>query len=404
MALTNTQVANAKPKEKIYKLFDGGGLHLLVKPTGYRGWKYDYRLNGGRETFTIGKYPEISLKEAREYHREARSHVEQGRKPLAIRKKKEVQQNQQEKSFSDYAKEWIAKQNLVDSTLTDLVQRLEKNIYPYLDEKPVTEFSTRDLYQICLLMSDRGSKETAIRMAGVMRRVFNELLIFGIIENNPAQGLAELLPKPDHKKKENFGHVTSADALKNLLLQIENPSNRQDPVVTQALKLMPLVFLRPKNIRFMRWSQIDFDEQMLTIPAEEMKAHKEHKVPLPHQAIQILEDLKPLTGDCEFVFVSGHSRDGKPLSENTTTQALRRFINPETGEPFGTGYMTSHGFRHTASTMLNEMGYSADAIELQLAHLSKDRIRATYNKAQLMPERRKMLQEWADYLDELKQA
>lgn len=382
---------------------DSGGLYLLVKPSGYKAWKYDYRLNHARGTYTIGQFPDISLKDARLYHQEARGAVAKGTHPQALKVAAMAKATLNSKPFSDYCKEWVAKQNLAKPTLSDLIQRLEKNIYPYLDKKNVDEFTTADLLKICETMTNRGAKETAKRLAGVMRRVFNEMLVLGVIQNNPAQGLAEILPKPDPRKRGNFGHITSPDELKALLHQIDNPSSkRQDYVVTQALKFMPFVFLRPKNVRFLKWSYIDFLNRIITIPASEMKTGKEHQVPLSSQAIQILTDLRPLTGQYDYVFVTSHSKGGEPLSENTTTQAIRRLINPATREPYGTGYMTSHGFRHTASTLLNELGYSADAVELQLAHSTQNTIRGTYNKAQLLPERTKMMQDWADYLDLLK--
>jgi integrase len=303
--------------------------------------------------------------------------------------------------FSYYANQWLEKQNLAESTYSDLKQRIEKNLIPYLDKKKVDEFTTADLLKIAQKMTDRGARETAKRLAGVLRRVYNEILILGIVDTNPAQGLAELLPKPDIRSKGNFGHITSPDEIKVLLQLINSPSKLQDFATTQALKLMPLVFLRPKNIRFLKWKYIDFNSSVINIPASEIKTRKPLTVPLAHQAVTILKSIEPLTGDLEYVFISGQGK-GKPLSENTTTAALKRFINPATGEPFGTGYMTSHGFRHMASTLLNEMGYDPDVIELQLAHINKDKIRATYNKAQLMDRRIKMMQEWADYLDELR--
>ena len=401
MPLTNTAVTKAKPKEKNYKLSDGGGLYLLVRTSGSKVWKYDYRINGNRGTFTIGNYPETSLKDAREAHLDARRLVAQGMNPTETKRINLLKAEMDDKRFSHYAKQWVAKQNLAATTEEDLVQRMEKNLYPYLDKKPVDSFSTLELLRILTLISDRGARETAKRMAGVLRRVFNELLILGLIENNPAQGLAELLPKPDHRKRGNFGHITDPEELKPLIQQIHSPSPRQDPVTTCALKLMPLLFLRPKNIRFMRWAHIDLNQAMLTIPAAEMKAGKELKVPLARQAVAILQEVWEITHKYPYVFVTRHGH-GKPMSENTTTAALRRLINPATQKPYGTGYMTSHGFRHTASTLLNEMGYSPDAIELQLAHINQDRVRSTYNKAQLMEERTRMMQEWADYLDQVR--
>lgn len=400
MPLSNTKVSKAKPKSKNYKLSDQGGLYLLVRPSGSKAWKYDYRIAGKRGTFTAGHYPEVSLKEAREAHIQARRQVAEGSNPTEAKHNQQLKNKMGTTRFSHYAEQWIAKQNLAGSTEKDLAQRIKKNLYPYLDTKPVDSFTTLDLLKILNFISDRGARETAKRMAGVLRRIFNELLILGLIENNPANGLAELLPKPDHRKKGNFGHVTDPENLKHLIQQIYTPSNRQDPVTTCALKLMPLLFLRPKNIRFMKWDYINFEEQMLTIPASEMKAHKELKVPLATQAIRILSEVQTITGKYPYVFVTSHGH-GKPLSENTTTAALRRLINPATDKPYGTGFMTSHGFRHTASTLLNEMGFTADAIELQLAHINKDRIRATYNKAQLMNERILMMQKWADFLEQL---
>lgn len=397
MSLTNLAITKAKSKDKSYKLSDAGGLYLQVNPSGSRVWKYDFRINGKRGTFTIGNYPEYPLKEAREHHLTARKLVSKGSNPTESKAKSRLVAELSEKRFSSFAKEWVAKQNYAESTKHDLEIRLEKNIYPKLDKKPVTQFTTLELLEILLEVTDRGARETAVRLANVIRRVFNELLILRLVEYNPAQGLAELLPKPNPREKGNFAHVTCPEQLKILLLGIHSPSNRQDPVTSCALKLMPLVFLRPKNIRFLKWEYIDFEANLITIPAEEMKRPFDMKVPLASQAIDILLEVKPITGKFEHVFVTSHGRP-KPMSESTTTNALKRIIDPATGEPYGTGFMTSHGFRHTASTLLNERGYSPDAIELQLSHINKDRIRATYNKAQLMDERTRMMQDWANFI------
>ena len=401
MPITDTAIKNAKPKDKPYKLSDGGGLYLLVKSSGYKTWKYDFRLDSTRGSYTIGKYPDISLKLARQEHRKAREMVAQGVNPKQIKTDRKVNEELINKRFSYYMKKWLDKQVIADSTLKDLQQRIDKNLIPYLDKKNLDEFTTSDLLSIMLKMSDRGAKETAIRLANVARRVFNEVLILGIIKTNPAQGLAELLPKPDRRIDNNFSHITSTSELKVLLNQIDFPSKRQDFAVTQALKLMPLVFLRPYNIRFLKWEYVDFDNNFIKLPATELKNNKPLDVPLATQAVVILKQMNQVTGHKTYVFISNRGKD-TPLSENTTTSALNRLINPSTNQPFGTGYMTSHGFRHTASTMLNELGYEADIIELQLAHTNKDRIRATYNKAQWMDKRIAMMQDWANYLDAIK--
>lgn len=401
MSLTDTAVKNAKPKDKPYKLSDGGGLYLLIKPTGYKSWKYDFRLDNSRGSYTIGNYPDISLKLARQEHREARELVAMGTNPKQIKIQRKVKDELKNKRFSFYMNQWLDKQVLAETTLSDLKQRIDKNLIPYLDNKYINEYTTADLLNVMSRISKRGAKETAIRLANILRRVFNEILILGIIDTNPAQGLAELLPKPDKRIDNNFGHITSTNDLRVLLQQIDNPTDKQDFAVTQALKLMPLVFLRPYNIRFLKWEYINFDERIINIPATELKNNKPLDVPLSDQAIEILKEMIPLTGKKEYVFITSRGKD-TPLSENTTTRAIQRLINPVTSKPFGTGFMTSHGFRHTASTMLNELGYHSDIIELQLAHTNKDRIRATYNKAQWMEKRTNMMQAWADYLDGLK--
>ena len=405
MALTHTAVSKAKPEDKPIKLSDGGGLYLLIKPSGYKVWKYDYRLCKKRGSYTIGNYPDISLKDARIAHQSARECIAKGTNPKVIKEQLAIANELEAKKFSHYVNQWLDKQNMAESTLSDLKQRINKNLTPYLDKKRVNEFTTLDLFKITEIISNRGAKETALIMARVLRKVFNEILLLGVIENNPAQGLAELLPKPDRRSRSNFAHVTTNIELRALLLQIDTPSKRQDYAVTQALKLMPLVFLRPHNIRYLKWEYIDFKNSVINIPASELKTRKPLTVPLANQAKVILNDMERLTGELEYVFVSSRGQNTtpiKPLSENTTTKALQRLINPATSKPFGTGYMTSHGFRHTASTMLNELGFDSDIIELQLAHIDKNQVRATYNKAQWMEKRTQMMQAWADYLDALK--
>ena len=401
MALTDTKVKAAKAREKPYKLTDGGGMYLLVKPNGSKYWQYRYRLNKKQGTYQIGSYPDISLKKARDEHQLAREHVAGGINPKTIKLERKAEEERKNHQFDYYYKAWLSNQNLAASTLKDLKQRVKKNLTPYMNKKGIGEYTTLDLLKILQRISDRGARETAIKMAGVLRRVFNDILLLQLIENNPAAGLAELLPKPDPKKKKNFSHITNPDELAKLLKTIDQVRPRQDYAVSMALKLMPLVFLRPKNIRYMKWEFIDFRKKQILFPASEMKRNADHVVPLASQALKILTAIHELTGGDEYVFSTGRG-NGKPMSENTTTKAIQTLVDPDTGKPFGRDFITSHGFRHTASTMLNEMGYDLDVIELQLAHLSQDRIRATYNKAQWMEKRTLMMQEWADYLDELK--
>ncbi len=378
--LTDAKVKAAKPKPKPYKLTDGGGMYLLVNSNGSRYWQYRYRLNGKQNTYQIGTYPDVSLKTAREEHQLARAKVAQGISPKAIKQGRKVAVERDEHRFSHYYDAWVKKQNLAPSTLSDQNQRVEKNLKPFLDKKRIDEWTTLDLLKIVQGVSERGARETAVRMAGILRRVFNDVLLLQIIDTNPATGLAELLPSPDPKQKKNFAHIASEHDLRRLLKAIYTVRPRQDYADTMAL---------------------DWNLRTITIPAGAMKRHNEHVVPLSDQALAILKEMQRLTGDDEYVFTTSRG-NGRPMSENTTTKALQTLIDPETGLSFGRDFITSHGFRHTASTLLNERGYDADVIELQLAHINKDRIRATYNKAQWMEKRTQMMQEWADYLNGLR--
>jgi integrase len=400
MALTDTKIKAAKPKEKPYKIADGGGMYLLVNPNGSKYWQYRFRLSNKQGTYQIGSYPDVGLRKARDEHQLAREYVADGINPKEIKLQRKAKSERDNHRFSHYYEAWLKKQNLAPATLQDLKLRVKKNLTPYMDKKQVDEYTTLDLHKILQKITDRGARETALRVAGVLRKVFNELLLMQIIENNPAAGLAELLPQPDGKKKKHFSHIVKKEDFAKLLRSIDEPRARQDYSITMALKLMPLVFLRPGNIRHLKWTHIDWDKHQIIIPAEEMKRHYEHTVPLSTQAHTILKSIHELTGDGEYVFSTGRGK-GKPMSENTTTKAIQTLIDPDTGDVYGKEFMTSHGFRHTASTMLNEMGYDPDVIELQMAHMSKDRIRATYNKAQWMEKRTQMMQEWADYLDGL---
>jgi hypothetical protein len=199
MALTDTKVKKVKPKEKPYKLTDGGGMYLLVKPNGSKYWQYRFRLNKKQGTYQIGSYPDVSLKKARDEHQLAREYVADGINPKEIKLQRNAKSERDHHRFSHYYENWLKKQNLAPATLNDLKLRVKKNLSPYMNKKQVDEYSTLDLLKILQKITDRGARETALRVAGVLRKVFNELLLMQIIENNPATGLAELLPQPDNK-------------------------------------------------------------------------------------------------------------------------------------------------------------------------------------------------------------
>ncbi|BBN59336.1 tyrosine-type recombinase/integrase [Hydrogenovibrio marinus] len=394
-ALTDAKVKNLKPKDKAYKVTDGGGLYVYVTKAGSKSFRFDTSLKGKRFTLTFGTYPEISLAYAREKHDNARALIAKKIDP----REAEQQRDLKIKPFSFYALEMLNTQELRPTTAKKKLAKMERHLFTHLDQKPVTEITAVDLLNLLKPIADANKRETAKDLATYCRQTFNYLLSLQLISNNPAATIADLLPKP--KKSQNFAHITDPKDFANFLKGLDMYSG--DYSVKKALQFASLSMLRPYNIRFLRWEYIDFKEKLITIPADEMKMDRPHKVPLSEQALTILKDMKQLTSNNEFVFLSAcGQRTGKPMSENTLNQAVIRITNPNTGKPIGRGIMTSHGFRHTTSTFLNEMGFSADAIELQLAHASQDRIRATYNKAELMPERMKMMQAWADYLGALK--
>ncbi|WP_321276130.1 tyrosine-type recombinase/integrase [Thiomicrorhabdus indica] len=403
MPLTDPKIKALKYSPKGKKSYsDGKGLNIVLTQTKtgrtVKTWKYISTMQGKSIKLVIGQYPEISIKRAREIHQEARELVAQGIHPRILKAQARADKELNEKRFTNFFNDWMKKQTYKPSTETDLIQRVEKNLSRFLDRKPVNEWTTRELLGVLDRMVQRGAIETARRLAGTLKNVYNDIFLLGIVDSNPAQGLQELLPsKP---KAENFGAITNATDLKHFFQSMQEVRPREDYAVTQALRLIPLVFLRPYNIRHLRWDYVDFELDQINIPADDMKRDHPHTVPLSRQAKEILLDMAELTAGNEFVFSTSMGR-GKPMSENTTTQAFKRRINPTTGKPYGTGSITSHGFRHTASTLLNEMGFNPDLIEVQLSHLNKDTVRQTYNKAEYLPQRAKMMQAWADYLDSL---
>lgn len=393
--LTDAKVKHLKPKDRGYKTADGGGLYVFTNIKGTKSFRYDFKHHDKYATITFGQYPDLSLSEARKLHEKAHNNILKGIDPRAHKDAEKLL----EKPFSFYAQEMMSTQDLRPTTAKKKLAKMQRHLFKPLDTKPVHLITAVDLLNLLKPIADKGKRETAKDLATYCRQTFNYLLSLQLIENNPAATIAELLPKP--KKSANFAHITNPKELAKLLRGID--THEGDISIKHALQLMPLVMLRPYNIRFMKWEYVDIENRLITIPADEMKMEREHKIPLSNQAIDILNQASYLSKKNEYVFLSAYGlRTGKPMSENTLNQAVIRIKDEKTGEPIGRGIMTSHGFRHTASTMLNELGFNADAIELQLAHAPKDRIRATYNKAELIPERIKMMQEWADYLDGLK--
>ncbi len=390
MALSDVQIRNAKPKEKSYKIADGEGLHILVMPNGSRLWRLKYRVRGIEKQLAIGPYPQISLKEARDKRDEAKKALRSGIDPSQAKKAQKVSDSGAH-SFETIAREWFEKFSSTWSASHGerIIRRLERDIFPWLGKRPVNEIKAPDLLSVLRRIEERGAVETAHRASQNCGQVFRYAIATGRAERDPSQDLRGAIPPT---KAKHHASITDPQEIGVLLRAIDG--YKGGLVVRAAFRLAPLIFLRPGELRRLDWSEIDFDKKEIHIPGSKMKMKEKHIVPLSLQALEILEEIRPVTGEGRYVFPSPRSWD-RPMSENAILVALRTL-------GYDNDQMTGHGFRSMASTLLNEQGWNRDAIERQLAHAERDEIRAAYNYAQHLPERRKMMQAWADFLDELK--
>jgi len=388
--LTEAAIKAAKPRPKPYRMTDGHGLYLLVRPDGARWWRLDYRRPGGaRNTLSLGVYPEISLKKVRDRRDEARRLLKDGIDPGAKRQADKVALAD---SFEVVAREWFAKfsPRWAPTHSSKIITRLEKDIFPWLGSRPVSAITAPELLTCLRRIEARGALDTAHRAHQNCGQIFRYAVATGRAERDPSGDLRGALPPATHV---HYASITEPEKIGALLRAIDGYDGTF--VSRCALRLAPLVFVRPGELRAAKWTEFDLDKAEWRIPAERMKARVLHIVPLSTQAIEVLHDLKPLTGRSEYLFPSVRTRS-KPISDNTLNAALRRL-------GYTTDEVTTHGFRSMASTLLNEQGWSRDAIERQLAHGERNEVRAAYNYAQYLPERRKMMQAWADYLDTLRQ-
>ena len=392
MKLTNQQIKAAKYGHGKSKLFDGGGLYIEPVKSGSKIWRYKYRLHGKEKRITLGHWPETTLKEARQKHAEARKLVSEGIDPIEERKARKMAVEESIKStFESIAREWLGKQAISwsKSTLKKTTARLDTYIFPWIGKKPILEINADDLIRCLNRIEEQGFYETARRVKTACGSVFRYAVATNRTERDPTLALRGILAK---KKTQSLASITDPAEIGGLLRALES---YQGHIVTRwALQLAPLLFVRPGELRTVKWPEIDFDNALWRIPASKMKMKQPHLAPLSHQALEIFTEAQALTSDSEYVFPSVRTNT-RPMSENTVTGALRRL-----GYPSGT--MTGHGFRHMASTRLHEMGWRSEVIERQLAHKDPNAVRATYNQAEYLEERRQMMQEWSDYLDKLK--
>ena len=395
MPLTNIKIKNAKPgmkpdgtkTTKPYRMSDERGLYLEVSPSGGKYWRFKYRINGREKRLSLGVYPDVNLKLARERRDNSRKQVAEGIDPSDVRKTEKIALAGLE-SFEFVAREWHGKhkRNWSDSHAVRTLARLENDVFPWLGRDNITDITPAKLLQVLRRVEYRGALETAHRIHQICGQIFRYAVATGRAERDSAADLKGALPPT---KSKHHASITDPSKVGELMRAIRGYSG--SIVTACALKFAPLVFVRPGELRNAEWSEFDLNKAEWRIPAEKMKMRVLHIVPLSEQALTILEELKPLTGSGKYLFPSTRSVS-RPMSENTINGALRRM-----------GYtkeeMTGHGFRSMASTLLNEQGWSSDAIERQLAHSERDGVRAAYNYAEYLPERKKMMQAWADYLD-----
>lgn len=391
MALTAVQVKTAKPREKAYKLADERGLYLLVNPNGSKLWKLKYRFAGIEKKLSLGAYDDVTLADARDKREEAKKQLANNIDPGVLKNSiKRSKKLAAENSFEAIAREWHAKftPKWTKEHGERILIRLEQNIFPWIGRRPIMEVTTPELLSALRRVESRGAIETAHRILQICGQVFRYGIATGRAERNLS---ADLIGALSPVKKKHHASITDPIEVGKLLRTI---NAYEGFFVTKcALRLAPLFFVRPGELRHAEWIEFDFEKAEWRIPTEKMKMRETHIVPLCTQAITILQELQAFTGDGKYVFPSIRSSK-RPMSENTVLGALRRL-------GYTTDEMTGHGFRSMASTLLNEQGWNRDAIERQLAHGERNNIRAAYNYAQYLPERHKMMQHWADYLEEL---
>lgn len=386
MSLTDISVRNAKPKEKQYKLSDSGGLYLLIKPNGGKFWRLKYRIAGKEKLLSIGAYPIITLAEAREKSLQAKRLLIDNVDPSAAKKEAKIQQKvDSESSFEKIARQWHENQahSWTARHANYVIRRLEADVFPGLGHRDIKEITPPELLSVLRGIEARGAIDIAHRAQQTCGQIFRYAIAIGKADRDISADLRGALKT---RKKENYARL-EAKELPEFIRKLEEYDGELQTKL--AMKLLILTFVRSGELRGARWDEFDLVKGEWRIPADRMKMRDPHIVPLSSQALQIIEELKPLTCHSDYLFPNRN----KPMtfiSENTLLYCMYRM-----------GYhsrATVHGFRATASTILNEHGFAPDVIERQLAHAERNKVRASYNHAQYLPERRKLMQWWGEYV------
>ena len=388
--LTATAVKQAKPKAKPYKLADGGGLYLHVKTAG-KYWRYKYRFACKEKLLALGTYPEISLAKARKVHQTARENLADGIDPSSHKKtKKSANQSNSANSFEAVALEWSkTRRKKADGTEKRQRALLEKDLFPFIGSRPIADIDAPELLKTLRKIESRGAIETAHRANRLAGQIFRYAIVTGRSKHNPSIDLKDALTQPikSHRKS-----ITDPAEVGPLIAAIKN--YQATPVVMAALQLSPLFLCRPGELRHLEWTEVNFAETRIELPASKMKMKEPHIIPLASQAIAILKELQPITGRGKYVFPSARGAS-RPLSDNGVRTALRTL-------GYTNDQICPHGFRAMGRTILDEvLNFPVDWIEHQIAHSVKDANGRAYNRTKHLPQRKKMMQSWADYLDGL---
>jgi integrase len=393
MALTALEIKNVKPAEKPIKLFDGGGLYLLVQPNGAKYWRLKYRFAGKEKMLSIGVFPEVSLVDARERRKEARKLLENNQDPSTVKQaQKAITTVQAENSFELIAREWFIRhsKNWKENHSSKIIARLENDIFPWIGSRPIADISAPELLSPIRRIESRGALETAHRALANCGQVFRYAVATGRAQRDPSGDLRGALPPV--KRDKHFAAITDPKKIGELMRDIDGYQGSF--IVRCAFRLSPLLFVRPGELRKMEWADVDLDAAQWVYFVT--KTETQHIVPLARQAVDLLREIHPLTGHGKYVFHGERDHD-RPMSDNAIRSALRRmgWSNEE---------MTPHGFRAMASTVLDNKGFKQEWLERQLAHEEPNKVKAAYKRESwrmYLPERTAMMQHWADYLDEL---
>lgn len=404
MKLTDTAIKAARPREKPYKLFDGEGLYLLINPDGSRWWRLKYRYGGKEKLLALGTYPTTGLKKARDKCGDARALLRDGIDPSAAKQaEKAARIDRAAGSVEVVAREWHAKkaETWAPGHAERVMRRLVLYVFPRVGGEPIASVTGPQLLDVLRRIEDRGTVETAHRVKESLGAIFRYAVATHRATHDPSAALKGALATANNK---SFASITDPKKVGELLRAIRGYTGTE--VTRFALQLLPLVFVRPGELRAARWEEFTFDladpapgkkpehpDPQWRIPAARMKMREQHLVPLSTQAVAILRELHARTGPEGYLFPSVRGKSNY-MSENTVNAALRNL-------GYTTDEMTGHGFRHMASTLLHERGYRSELIERQLSHGDRNPMRAAYNFAEYLPERRRMMQDWADYLDGL---